>query len=260
MLGSATTRAAAAACAAWLCVLSSPAEEVHLVRKHLERLDAIRTLQCDVRKDVQGPDGRLRMLSRVYFARPDMLHVENHAPVRRRIVSDGRVFRSRVEGQARGFSRAVDDLSREMQIELRKVPGTAADHLLRLRDLEETVLPPNAEFPVRRGYAEAQVFTVLSFDQQDRIARVDFFDPSDRTTMLGEVVYSAFDEALPGVWIARRHDIRTRAGAVERTESTRFSNVVINESIADGLFDASAFFDGVEFVNHFKLTHETSGR
>ena len=54
------------------------------------------------------------MLSRVYYQRPDRLHVENFSPVKRHIVSDGTVFRSYTEGAPQGFSRPVAELNEEM--------------------------------------------------------------------------------------------------------------------------------------------------
>ena len=48
----------------------------------LKSYDAVQTLSCEIRRDTPLPDGQtLRMLSRVYFQRPDRLHVENSSPV-----------------------------------------------------------------------------------------------------------------------------------------------------------------------------------
>ena len=65
----------------------------------LKSYDSIQTFSCEIRRDTPLPDGQtLRMLSRVYYQRPDRLHVENFSPVKRRIISDGTVFRSYAEG------------------------------------------------------------------------------------------------------------------------------------------------------------------
>lgn len=48
----------------------------------LAAYDAVQTLSCEIRRDTPLPDGQvLRMLSRVYYQRPDRLHVENFSPV-----------------------------------------------------------------------------------------------------------------------------------------------------------------------------------
>lgn len=62
----------------------------------MERLiasyDAVEAAQVEVRRDMQGPGGNGRRLSRVFFQRPDRLHVESVTPPRRRIVADGAMF------------------------------------------------------------------------------------------------------------------------------------------------------------------------
>ena len=81
----------------------------------LKPYDAVQSLSCEIRRDTPLPDGQtMRMLSRVYYQRPDRLHVENFSPVKRRIVSDGTVFRSYTEGAPQGFSRPVAELNEEM--------------------------------------------------------------------------------------------------------------------------------------------------
>ena len=65
-----------------------------VLQRVLKSYDAIQSLSCEIRRDTPLPDGQtMRMLSRVYYQRTDKLHVENFSPVKRRIVSDGSVFR-----------------------------------------------------------------------------------------------------------------------------------------------------------------------
>ena len=53
-----------------------------VLERVLKSYDAVQTLSCEIRRDTPLPDGQtLRMLSRVYFQRPDRLHVENSSPV-----------------------------------------------------------------------------------------------------------------------------------------------------------------------------------
>jgi outer membrane lipoprotein-sorting protein len=104
-----------------------------LAERLLAQYDAVRSLSCEIRKDVSGAAGTVRTLSRVYYERPDRLNVENFTPVKRRIVCDGTNFFSYVEGDSKGFTRPVAELDEIMLLQLRKIPGTAADHLFRLR-------------------------------------------------------------------------------------------------------------------------------
>ena len=116
--------------AVWMAMamLAAGAARGETVRERLLRsYDAIQSLSCEIRRDMPLPDGQtVRMLSRVYYQRPDRLHVENFSPVKRRIVSDGAVFRSYAEGAPQGFSRPVSELNEEMLRNLRSVPGSAA--------------------------------------------------------------------------------------------------------------------------------------
>ena len=124
----------------------------------LKSYDAVQSLSCEIRRDTPLPDGQiLRMLSRVYYQRPDRLHVENFSPVKRRIVSDGTVFRSYTEGAPQGFSRPVAELNEEMLRNLRMVPGSAANVLEVLAGAE-----PRCRWSRRRNSPSAPATTTAS--------------------------------------------------------------------------------------------------
>lgn len=67
--------------AVWAAAMGAVRAETVLDRV-LKPYEAIQTLSCEIRRDTPLPDGQvLRMLSRVYYQRPDRLHVENFSPV-----------------------------------------------------------------------------------------------------------------------------------------------------------------------------------
>ena len=224
-----------------------------VLERALAAYDAVQSLSCEIRRDTPLPDGQtLRVLSRVYYQRPDRLHVENISPVKRRIVSDGTVFRSYVEGAPRGFSRPVAELDEEMLRSLRMVPGSAANMLEALRGATEVPLDPTAEYPVRAGYDNGKSFAVLSLDDKGRLARFELYGSAAMTDLLVQTDFSAFQEVVPGVWIACLQQSRATAQGVERLETTRVDNVEANGEIPAALFEAAAFFPGVEFVDSFE--------
>lgn len=227
-----------------------------LVERLIKDYEAVQTLTCDLRRDNEAGADKMRFLSRIYYARPDRLHVENTAPIERTIVSDGTNFYSYIAGDPKGFSRPVSELDVEMLRSLRKVPGTAMDHLLRLAGVSETELPATAEFPVRRGYDAGKLFAVLSTDASNRLARIEFYTSADQKTLTGQYDYSAFQEVAPGVWIPCLHQGAMRVAGQETRETTRVSNLSINTPIGNGLFIAAPYFKGVDFVDSFKTIYE----
>ncbi len=229
-----------------------PAAADSLVDQLLASYDAIETVTCEVRKDTTSDGSRIRMLSRVYFQRPDRIHVENVTPVPRRIVSDGVVFHSHVEGASRGYRCFVSELDESFLHTLRRVPGTAMDHLFRLRGAEETELDGTEEFPVRRGYRVDLHRVVLSLDDTGRLARIEFFEPDAAGESRARFDYSGFVEVLDGVWIPTLHQGRSSLGGVELRETSRISNLSVNTPIAGELFVPGPFFKGVEFVGRIE--------
>lgn len=246
--------------ARWMAamVLAAGAARGETVRERvLKPYDSIQSLSCEIRRDTPLPDGQtLRMLSRVYFQRPDRLHVENFSPVKRRIVSDGTVFRSYTEGAPKGFSRPVAELNEEMVRNLRMVPGSAANLLEVLAGSTEVSLDPTAEFPVRAGYDNGKSFAVLNLDGQGRLARFEIYGSSAMADLSTRTDFSAFQEVAPGVWIACLQQAKITIQGMERTETTRVDNVVANGEIPAALFEAAAFFPDVEFVDSFEKIGE----
>ncbi|MBP7828479.1 MAG: hypothetical protein KA248_01035 [Kiritimatiellae bacterium] len=244
----------------WACLLAALWQDAGaqtLAQRVLAAYDAVHSVSCEVRRDTETAGGNSsRALSRVYYQRPDRLHVENVTPVKRRIVSDGQTFFSYIEGDPKGFSRPVSQLNEEMTIQLRKVPGTAMDHLMKIGDAAEAELPAAGEFPVRRGYEVGRLFVVLSADPEGRLARIEFFDSPEMNNRTAQYEYSAFQEAAAGAWIPCLHRGTLWAGGVETRETVRIGNLIVNGPIAPGLFVAAPFFKGVEFVDDFGKIYE----
>ena len=238
--------------ATWMVVAGGVHAET--VRERiLATYDAVQTLSCDIRRDMPLPDGKvLRMLSRVHYQRPDKLHVENFSPIKRRTVSDGTVFRQYAEGAPKGFSRPVAELNDEMRRNLRMVPGSAANMLEVLEGVAEVPLDPTEEFPVRVGYDNGKSFAVLSLDGEGRLARFEIFSSPALTDLHTRTDFSAFQEVVPGTWIAGLQQSRVTLQGIERTETTRVDNLQANGDIPVALFDGAAFFAGVEFVDAFE--------
>lgn len=233
-----------------LVLSGSPVRAENLVERLLAPYDAVESLSCDVRKDTVSSEGRVRMLSRVYYQRPDRIHVENHAPARRRIIADGDQLYYHIEGHPRGFSRPIDELDDNWLSSVRKVPGTAMDHLFRLRGIDEIPLEPTDDFPVRRGYDAGRNYVVLSLDDRGRLAQIEFFASRDMDRMTARAEYSSFEEVLDGVWIPTLHSTQLDMEGIETRETSRFSNISVNEPIPEHLFDEAPFFRNVEWVSH----------
>ena len=224
-----------------------------VLERVLKPFEAVQSLSCEIRRDAPLPDGQtMRMLSRVYYQRPDRLHVENFSPIKRRIVSDGAVFRSYTEGAPQGFARPVAELNEEMARNLRMVPGSAAGVLEVLADVPEVPLEPTAEFPIRAGYDNGKSFSVLNLDEQGRLARFEIYGSAAMTELRSRTDFSAFQEVVPGTWIAGLQQSKVTLQGLERTETTRVDNLAANGEIPAALFAAEAFFPGVAFVDSFE--------
>ncbi|MEI7903463.1 MAG: hypothetical protein WCK89_24760 [bacterium] len=223
-----------------------------LAEKLCGQYDAVKTLQCQLRRDAEAGGNTMRKLSRIYFQRADKLHVDNVSPLKRRIVSDGELFQSYIVGDPKGFSQPVAKLDRDMLIALRQVPGTAMDHLLRLTGLAETNLPPVEGFPVRRGYDMGKNFVVLALDASNRLARVEFFATAAQQQRTARWDYSQFQEATPGVAIPCLHEALLTIGGAESRETVHVDNLVVNQPIPANLFQPALYFKGVQFVDKFE--------
>jgi hypothetical protein len=249
--------AALGAALAWAGANEAPAPDApRLADRLLEEYSRIDRLSCHIRREVETPQGKTRFLSRVFWERGGRLHADNSSPLSRTIVSDGTNFFSYIQGDPRGFSRPVAELNEEMTLNLRKVPGTAMEHLLLLKDAAETPLPPEPERPVRASYAAGRIRAELNLDADGRLVRVDLFDASDPDRRTARYDYSRFEEVLPGIWIPRRHEARLAIGGVEITEIVQIDRLDARSPIAPSLFQPDLHFQGVRFEREFGRIYE----
>ena len=92
----------------------------------------------------------------------------------------------------------------------------------------------------------------MNLDEQGRLARFEIYSSSAMTDLNTRTDFSAFQEVVPGVWIACLQQSKVTFQGMERTETTRVDNLVANGEIPASLFVADAFFPGVEFVDSFE--------
>lgn len=230
-------------------------ETPRVVDRLLAEYGRIDRISCDLRREIETDRGRVRFLSRIYWERGGRLHVDNLSPLPRTIVSDGTNFFSHVRGDPKGFSRPVAALDQEMAIGLVKIPGTAMEHLLLLRDAPETRLPP-ADGLIRVGYTTPRLFAVLGLDGSNRLARLELFSTRDRSKRTALFEYTNFREVKPGVWIPLAHTATLDAGAGSMRETVRVDRLDSESPIAPNLFNPALFFEGVRFENSFDRIYE----
>ena len=108
---------------------AAPAAEPTLAEKLCSSYTQVESVSCRVRKTSEVDGKTATLLSQVYYQRPDRMHVENIAPLQRRIIADGRQFYYYVEGMAKGFSCPLAKLEGEWSIMQKSVPGSAMEHL-----------------------------------------------------------------------------------------------------------------------------------
>lgn len=233
-----------------------PAVAENAAERLLAGYESIPQLSCELRRDVKSADGEtVRFLSRIYFQRPDRLHAENLSPVKRRTICDGTILRQYTEGLPRGFSRPVSELQGDLLTNLRMLPGSNANELEPLRGLDEIALPPgDKEAAVRVGYVPAagKSFVVLSFDTEGRWTRMETFESPEMRECSLRAEWSDFQSLGNGVWMARRQNTWLRLAGVDRTEIVHVENISVEAPIPAAMFDANAFFKGVEFTDSFE--------
>ena len=225
-----------------------------LVESLCRTYDPIRTLSCSIRKDTTGGGETLHWLTRVYFQRPDHIHVENVAPMQRRIIADGRRLCYYEQGLLRGFARPITELDPDWLTVLRTVPGSPLDQLAGLKGVPETPLPATVDHPLRRAYQATNLYVIVSCDAQRRLCRLESFTNATARTPVTRLDYGAFQQVAPDIWLPCLHKAIRNEGATRIEETRRIDNLVVNQPIPGGLFDAAAFFKGVEFTPDFAAT------
>lgn len=249
---------AIATASALLLALSAPAisGEQTVAAKLFAAYEYIETISCQIRKTTDGSGSSVTMLSRVFYKKPDHIHVENVSPSKRRIIADGKKLFYHEETVARGFSKPISELEPQWLAHLRNIPGTPMEHLRKLIDIQENELPATPEFPVRKSYQAPKVFVVLSCDTNGCPVQFEFFKAPDMKEKTAQVNYSSFTKVSDSCWIPCLHKtIIFVAGGDKVTETRRIDNLEVNKPIADNMFSADLFFQDIEFVADFKDTY-----
>lgn len=235
---------------AFLAVPATKAGEE--VDRLLSEYAKIKTVTCQIRRTKEGDLGKMRFLSRVYWTNQDKLHSEGITPVKRRTIADGKRLWQYAEGDPKGFSRPIGDLSEQMTISLKMIPGTAMDQLLRLKDLDETSLAADETATKRVGIQTPQQYVVLRFDALDRLTGLRFFKTADMKDLTARYDYSDFNEAVPGVWMPMTHTIVVYGNKSNFSETVKVDRFIANQPVAESLFIAPSFFDKeIDFVDDF---------
>lgn len=228
--------------------------QTNQVERLLNEYAAVKALTCDVRRSVQTDGKSVTFLSRVFFQAGDRLHVQNIQPLPRRIVCDGSNFFSYIDGDAKGFSRPVTTLPEEMLLSLRRVPGTAMDHLLRLKGLPEEPLPATNGASSRVGYQTKAGYLTLEFDASNLLTDIRFFESREQVLQSAHYHYERFEEPIPGVAIPTLHEAEVTIKGITTHETTHIDHLTVNQPIADSLFIPATFFQGVSFADNFADT------
>ncbi|MBI3986590.1 MAG: hypothetical protein HY343_06705 [Lentisphaerae bacterium] len=242
---------------AWMCwafSLAASAAEPTVVEKLCQGYERIESLSGDIRKEVRTEKSSVEWLTRVYYRKPNQVHVENIAPMKRRIVSDGATLYYYQEGAPKGFSRPIQSLDADWLRTVNNIPATPMEHLTRFRNAPETVLESTPELPVRRGYKTEKVYVVLGCDADGRLARLEFFRADDMKDKVAVYEYSQFTKVSDDCWIPCLQKGVMLEPAMAAQETRRIGNLIVNQPIAAGLFDAKSFFKGVEFTADFDST------
>ena len=222
------------------------------VDRLLNEYGKIETVTCQIRRTKVGAAGKMKFLSRVYYTNENQLHAEGIAPIKRRTIADGQRLYQYVEGDPKGFSRPIKDLSEQMSISLHLVPGTAMDHLLRLKGTTENVLSATKKQVKRIGIQTDTNYVILQFDAKDRLTGIGFYKTEAMKDLLANYTYSNFNEAVPGAWVPFTHEATVENERMSFKETVKVDRFIANAPIAESLFIASSFFDkDIDFVDEF---------
>jgi outer membrane lipoprotein-sorting protein len=221
------------------------------VDRLLSEYQNIETVSCRLRRTVDGPIGKIRFISRIYYTNQDQLHVDNLSPLKRRTIADGTRLFQYAEGDPKGFSRPISDLSDEMKISLRKIPGSPMDHLLRLKPFAENELSTE-NGNKRIGIDAEKTYAVLTLDPQNRLIKLTYFSASDRTKETARYTYSDFREVAKNTQIPFTHQTEISQPGETIIELLQIDSFTANQPVAASLFIPGNFFrKNIDFVDEF---------
>ncbi|MDA3799550.1 MAG: hypothetical protein PF692_10770 [Kiritimatiellae bacterium] len=243
-----------------LLIISVPlaaSATTNVINEIINNYSKIKSVSCIVSRVITFNEKDTRLLSRVYYERPNKLHVQQTSPLNRRIICDGTNFFYYIDGDPKGYSSPVDKLSEQQIIELVKVPGTSEDILYRLKNIEPKELSGNEEYPTQLAFTTTNNLNIIVYiTDEKRIEKIDFFESNEFAKLTSSSHYSNFIEATPGVFVPTTHKMVLNINKQQRTETAKFSHYTANAPISQSLFYAKPFFKGVTFVDSFKEIYE----
>lgn len=236
-------------------ILSIKAEvSSNIVQQMLESYSSVTSVICEVRRTVKSEEGTVVYLSRVFYARPDRINVENFSPVKRRIISDGRMFYSYIDSASKGVKIEISKLPEDYLISLRAIPGTAMEHLMRIvNNIQQEDLPDEGELK-RYGFHVKNQYVVLSVIPTNKLVCIEFFTDRDMKNRTAVFNYSNFKRIKEDVWIACLIKAEVNLGGIKSFHHIIISNLEVNVPLAKGIFSPENFFDfkKVEFSDNLE--------
>jgi len=223
----------------------------------------IQTLRCEIRRERTLEGKTTTRLSRVWYARGGRLRVESVTPLPTRVLADGTTIYKWLDGDPDGVRLPVSTAPENEKKQLRQVPGTAEEYLLRLEGAVEEELPPTPDFPRRIGcrLPDPQPYGILSINRSNLLSRIEFFDSPTQTNRLLLAVFSNWKEVLPNVHIPCLHQIRieaTNGGVIE--ETVRISRIQVNLPMSDEEFSVSHQAPSIHFISPEMMEQKLKGR
>jgi hypothetical protein len=237
----------------YILILALPVvARARLVDELLASYDGIKSVSCEVRRTSWMSEKKMKSLSRVHYQKPDRIHVDSFAPIKRRHVADGKRLYYYVAGDPLGFSRPVNELDENWLISLRKVPATAMEHLLKIGAAKEDKLSAGTGYFARCGYKTDKPYIVLSLVATNKLQLVEYYETPKMENLLLRCEYKQFEEVLPGVWFSLHQETKLNFKGIESRETVQFLNVSVNKPIAKSLFNHEYYFRKVKFVDDFE--------
>lgn len=223
----------------------------------IKQYSKINSVSCMVSRTIVFNEQETRLLSRVYYEKPNKLHVQQTVPFDRKIICDGTNFFYYIKGDPKGYSQQVDKLSEKQTIELQKIPGSPEDILYHLIEIVPKKLPGNEQFPIQLAYTTTNALNVvILIDNKNLIRKINFFENNEFVKLTSTYEYNNFIEVIPNVFIPTTHKTTLNVNDKQRTETAKYSHYKANGEISQSLFYAKPFFEGVDFVDSFKKIYD----
>lgn len=238
----------------FFCTRIAHPSSLTLAEKICSSYTNVNTVSCQVSKVIKAETLSSRLLSRIYYQRPDCLHVENISPLKRRILSDGTNFYSALPEKKKVYTTALTNLPPTMKVMQESIPGSPLEYLLPLQGLPEDILESLPDQPVRRGYQTDKLYIVLATDNSNRLTQIAFYQDNTLKERTALVTYDKFIRVTDNCWLSSFQRLETKLQDSKLDETRHFSNVEVNQPLADGLFNPANFFKEMEIIRELPFS------